>query len=259
MPRDVARERRMPPENTEPSSAGRSFVPGRERASRKGTRDVNRTAGIVLCGGKSSRMGLPKAWLPFGPERMLPRVLRLLHQVAQPLVVVAAAGQELPESPVDAILARDERPDRGPVEGICAGLRALGSQAAAAYITSCDVPLLVPALVERLVELLADYQVVVPVEDGFHHPLAAVYRSDVLPELERLRAADRMRPVFLFDHVRTRRVPVEELRDVDPRLQTLTNLNTPREYLAALREAGFEAPDDVLAQLRASGDSGDGK
>ena len=35
-----------------------------------------RTAGIVLCGGRSSRMGQPKAWLPFGDERMLARVVR---------------------------------------------------------------------------------------------------------------------------------------------------------------------------------------
>ena len=57
-------------------------------------------AGIVLCGGKSTRMGVPKATLPFGPETMLQRVVRLLGTVVSPIVVVAARGQELaPELP----------------------------------------------------------------------------------------------------------------------------------------------------------------
>ena len=41
--------------------------------------------GIVLCGGRSSRMGRPKAWLPFGDELMLPRVVRILREVVEPV------------------------------------------------------------------------------------------------------------------------------------------------------------------------------
>jgi CTP:molybdopterin cytidylyltransferase MocA len=51
-------------------------------------------AGIVLCGGKSTRMGTSKALLPFGPETMLQRVVRLLSDIVSPIVAVAAAGQE---------------------------------------------------------------------------------------------------------------------------------------------------------------------
>ncbi|MGZ6054814.1 MAG: molybdenum cofactor guanylyltransferase, partial [Isosphaeraceae bacterium] len=51
---------------------------------------------VILCGGESRRMGQPKAWLPFGPERMLQRVVRLVSTVTGPIVVVAAPGQELP-------------------------------------------------------------------------------------------------------------------------------------------------------------------
>ena len=215
-------------------------------------------AGIVLCGGESRRMGLPKATLPLGDELMLPRVLRLLGQVVDPLYAVAAPGQSLPDLPAGVRIARDEREGRGPLEAIHAGLEAIRAglegaadrQADAAYITSCDVPLLVPAFVERLLELLDTHRIVVPVERKFHHPLAAVYRTDILPELEQLRAADRMRPVFLFDRVDTLRVPVDELRDVDPDLLTLVNVNTPQDYLTVSRRAGFEPPADVLERLQ---------
>jgi molybdopterin-guanine dinucleotide biosynthesis protein A len=206
--------------------------------------------GIVLCGGKSSRMGLPKATLPFGPEMMLQRVLRLLGEVVHPLVVVAAPTQDLPDLPAGTIVARDQREGRGPLEGLLAGLMAMADQADAAFVTSCDVPLLKPEFVSRMIELLGDHQICVPTEEKFHHPLGAIYRVNVVSVIEELLSADQMRPVFLFDRVETRRVPVEQLREVDPQLSTLMNLNSPDDYLKALNQAGYEAQQSIVNQLQ---------
>ena len=222
-------------------------------------------------------MGLAKATLPFGPELMLPRVVRLLSSVVSPLVVVAAPSQDLPPLPAGVILARDEREGRGPLEGLLAGLTAIAPHAEAAYATSCDVPLLVPAFVRRMIERLSEcgpvvptghapqanvdsshmsdrdgrttFDIAVPIDGEFHHPLAAVYRTSVTKVIADLLAADQLRPAYLFDRVATCRVPVEELRAVDPRLDTLKNLNNPADYLAALAEAGFAADPAVLAAL----------
>jgi molybdopterin-guanine dinucleotide biosynthesis protein A len=197
------------------------------------------TGGIILCGGRSRRMGRSKVMLPFGPETMLQRVVRLLSQAVDLTVVVDAAGQELPELPSSIILAHDRHPDRGPLEGLAAGLRALGDRAPAAFLSACDVPLLVPALVGRMIELSADYDVALPHVGGFDQPLAAVYRSTVLPHVEDLLAADRLRPAYLFDRVPTRRVKADQLTDVDPELQSLANVNSPEDYRAILKLAGF--------------------
>ena len=206
--------------------------------------------GIILCGGQSSRMGYPKALLPFGPELMLPRVLRLLGQAVAPIVVVAAPDQDLPGLPPDITLVRDRRGGRGPLEGLSAGLAALAGRAEAAYATSCDVPLLVPAFVRRVVERLEGYDAAVPKTDGHYHPLAAAYRLSVLPHVEALLAADRLRPFFLYERVRTRELSSEDFADVDPALTSLVNLNRPADYLAALASAGFSPPpSEVLAAL----------
>ena len=197
--------------------------------------------GIVLCGGKSTRMGSSKAMLPFGPETMLQRVVRLLGEVVSPIVVVTAPDQSLPELPQSVIVTRDERESRGPLEGLRAGLKVLPDGIDAAYATSCDVPLLVPAFVRRMIELLTDHDIAVPESEGFPHPLAAVYRCAVLGHVESLLAADRLRPVFLFDAVKTRRVQPEELTDVDAELLTLRNLNHREDYLVALAKAGIAA------------------
>ena len=195
------------------------------------------TGGIVLCGGKSTRMGTPKATLPFGPETMLQRVVRLLGSVVAPIIVVAARQQALPELPDGVIVALDEREHRGPLEGLRAGLKALPNSVDSAYVTSCDVPLLVPGFVTRMIELLGDHDIAVMEIDGFPHPLSAVYRRATLPQVEALLERDRLRPVFLFDAVRTRRVRPEEMAAVDPQLRTLRNLNTRDDYRVALEEA----------------------
>src|SRR5262249_16790019 len=124
-------------------TAGRSVDTGCAGAPRH--EDLEMTVGaIVLCGGRSTRMGSPKALLPFGGETMRQRVVRLLGTVVAPVVVVAADHQPLPELPADVIVARDEQEARGPLEGLRAGLKALPVSVDAAYVTSCDVPLLVP-------------------------------------------------------------------------------------------------------------------
>jgi molybdopterin-guanine dinucleotide biosynthesis protein A len=197
-------------------------------------------------------MGMAKLTLPFGPERMLERIVRLLGAVCRPIVVVAASEQELPALPEGVVIARDRREGRGPLEGLWAGLAALPEEVEAAYATSCDVPLLVPGFVRRMFELLGDDSAAVPVSGGFLHPLSAVYRRGLLDLIDQLLAAERMRPAYLFDIVATRRVAERELTDVDPRLTTLKNLNRPADYLAALAEAGFAAPSELLAKLTAS-------
>jgi molybdenum cofactor guanylyltransferase len=204
---------------------------------------VTRVGGIVLCGGRSSRMGRPKAWLPFGGELMLPRVVRLLGEVVAPVVAVAAPGQDLPPLPPGVDVVRDPEPGRGPLQGLAAGLAALRGRADAAYLSSCDVPYLRPAFVRRMVELLGDHAACVPRVGGYLQPMAAVYRVEVAAVAERLLAEGRPRPAFLFDAVPTRFVSAEELADVDPSLQSLRNLNTPAEYEAALREAAGAADE----------------
>jgi molybdopterin-guanine dinucleotide biosynthesis protein A len=194
-------------------------------------------------------MGLAKATLPFGPELMLQRVVRLLGQVVSPVVVVAASGQALPRLPAGVILTRDEHEDRGPLEGLLAGLTAIAPSTEAAYVTSCDVPLLVPAFAQRMIERLGDCEIAVPVEGEFAHPLAGVYRTSVLSHVRELLAADKLRPAYLFDRVKTCRVPVEDLQAIDPQLATLQNLNRPEDYLAALAAAGLTPDPATLAAL----------
>ena len=195
---------------------------------------------VVLCGGESRRMGRPKAWLPFGPEVMLQRVVRLVGTVARPIVVVAAPGQDLPALPAGVSIVRDEISGRGPLQGLAAGFGALGDEVDLVYATGTDVPFLEPRWITHLAELIGDADLAIPSIGGYYHPLAALYRKRaVLPAIEDLLGQDRLRPLFLVEAVKTRVVLEHEMRAVDPELGTLRNLNHPEEYERALRDAGF--------------------
>jgi molybdopterin-guanine dinucleotide biosynthesis protein A len=195
-----------------------------------------RVGGIILCGGQSRRMGRPKAWLPFAGQTMLARVIDLLSEFVKPIIVVAAPEQQIPPIPDYLHVVRDEERGRGPLQGLAAGLAALEGQVDAAYVSSCDVPFLRPAFVQRMIQLLGDHDICVPHVAEQYHPLAAVYRIKVKDAAARLIAENRMRPFFLFEKVPTRVVEAHELADLDPRFESLRNLNTPEDYDTAVKE-----------------------
>lgn len=207
-------------------------------------------AAIILCGGRSERMGVSKADLPFGPETMLQRAVRIVSKVAGPVVVVAAPSQTLPELPSEVIVARDEFTGRGPLQGLQAGFTALKDIASIAFVTSCDAPFLKFELIEHVHQQLGDHDIACPIDGKLHHSLAAVYRTNILPHIEQLLANDRLRPFFLFEAVKTKRIPIESLRSADPALESFENLNHPEDYIAALSKAGFELLPAIAAKLK---------
>ena len=199
-------------------------------------------AGIVLAGGRSTRMGRAKAELEWHGSTLLHRICGLIARVVDgPVVVVRAPGQELPALPRGVEVSEDAREGRGPLEGLAAGLSALDGRAQAAYVSSTDVPLLHPGFVRAVLRAVAreNVDVALPVAQGFRHPLAAAYRTALLGDVEELIAAERMRPAFLFERCRVLELSEEDLladralAEADPALLSLLNVNDPSEYQRA--------------------------
>jgi molybdenum cofactor guanylyltransferase len=197
----------------------------------------NSRGAIVLAGGRSTRMGRDKASLPFGDGTLLSRVVGVLARVVPEIVVVARRDQRLPALPplpkgVVLRTAHDEVEGQGPLGGLVPGLVVLEGETA--YVSSCDVPFLSEAFVRRMFDLLGHHDVAMPEADGHFQPLASVVRRDaVRGPAAALLAEGRLRPVYLLERVAHVVVPAERLRDVDPELLSLANLNTPDAYEAA--------------------------
>jgi len=186
---------------------------------------------VVLAGGKSSRMGRPKALLLFDGEPLIVHIVRALKRMFSETVIVAAPDQELPDLP--ATLVRDEVAYQGPVGGIYYGLRAASGESC--FVTSCDVAFLNAPLISHLISQISNHDVVVPYWEERFQPLHAVYRRSVLPLLEGQLERGELRPVYLFDKVRTLKISADEIRRFDPEGLSFLNMNTPDDYDQALR------------------------
>ena len=167
---------------------------------------VEKTAGVVLAGGRSSRMGSPKAALDWHGSTLLRRTVSVVARaVTGPVLVVRAPGQPLPDLPPEVEVAADPREGLGPLQGIAVGLAALADRADAAFVCSTDLPFLHPAFIGAVLGALTpELDVALPVARGFPQPLAAAYRTSLAPVVASLVAADRLRPAFLFDQCRVR-------------------------------------------------------
>lgn len=189
-------------------------------------------------------MGRPKHLLPFGQETLLERVVQRVREVVFPVAVVAAANQELPPLPDDVLVARDEVEGLGPLAGLAAGLSFMKSHRPAAFVSSCDAPFLQAGFIRKMLSQLGDYDLAIPKEESYYHPLAAVYRCSLEQSIRGLIAEDRLRPFFLLEECSAKIVDVEELRSVDPELASLRNMNRPEDYDQALKDAGLKPPED---------------
>ncbi len=186
-------------------------------------------AGIVLAGGRSSRMGTPKAWLDWHGSTLLRRACGIVARgTGGPVVVVRAPGQELPELPDGVRVVEDAREGRGPLQGILAGLQAVDSDVA--FVASVDLPLLHPRFVAAVCRGADGADAAVPHIGGFRQPLAAAYRPALAPLVAELVEAGRMKPAFLFERCETRWL--EQL----PHPESVRNLNAREDYEAALGE-----------------------
>ncbi|HEV2255145.1 MAG TPA: molybdenum cofactor guanylyltransferase [Streptosporangiaceae bacterium] len=219
----------------------------------------------MLAGGRSSRMGTSKAALEWYGSTLLDRTVRIVARATSgPVVVVRACGQDLPELPDGTLVADDPRQGKGPVQGIAAGLAALTGRADVAFVSSTDMPFLHPAFIRRVLRVLAEHEgtdVALPVARGHRQPLAAAYRVSLAGTAERLVQEDRLQPAFLFDECRVETLDDAALKQdpmlaaLDPDLDSVLNVNTPEDYVAARARPAPEVTVQIFGTRTRDGDA----
>lgn len=199
-------------------------------------------AAIVLCGGRSARMGRDKATLVFGKETLLQRVCRLTAATAHPIVVVAASEQQLPNLTPDVLVIRDRFPDQGPMGGLLTGLLCLQEHQPEQWpdmliwACTCDAPFVNHAVIQYLQTQLTQSpksNTVTITHQGKQNPLAAVYRSQILHTAEALFASGERRALSLLEQSETLEIHSSELIGFDPELLFLKNINDQQQLSEA--------------------------
>jgi molybdenum cofactor guanylyltransferase len=216
-------------------------------------------AGVVLAGGRSSRMGTAKAALEWHGSTLLRHVTGVVGRAVEgPVIVVRAPGQALPGIDPRVLVCEDPAEGLGPMQGLAVGLSAAADHADHAFVCSTDLPFLHSAFVRavlRGLEPVADpagprTDVALPFVHGFRQPLCAGYRTDLAPLIEKLLADGRRKPAHLFEECTVRRLDEAtlladtRLAAADPGLDSVVNVNEPADYEAARRRP----PPEVVVE-----------
>lgn len=204
-----------------------------------------RIAGIVLCGGQSSRMGQPKHALQVGNATALERVISAVRSAVDFVIVVGSPDQDIPRLPGEARFVRDAAPHLGPLSGLLTGLEAVGQDADAVYLAGCDTPLLRSAFVRLItVALRAEDDAAAAFDGQFPQPLAAVYRTSIKDAAKTFFAQGERSLQALLKSLHVRLIPLADLRAVDPELDSLRGMNTAAEFEDLLHRA--TEPNEAL-------------
>ncbi len=194
---------------------------------------------IVLAGGASNRMGRDKASLPFGPETLLARVVRIARGEVDHVIVAARPGQATPDG-VDVVF--DDEQGKGPLAALVGALARVESPLT--LVLACDMPLLKPAVVQRLIASADGTEAVVPSVDGHWMMTCAVLRTAPAAAAATPLLASGARSLrALVGRLDTRAILEKDFRDVDPGMLSFVGCNTPAEYRRALILAGLRPED----------------
>jgi molybdopterin-guanine dinucleotide biosynthesis protein A len=188
---------------------------------------------IILAGGQSSRMGRPKAELPFGGVTMLDHIISEMMRVFDELVVAVAKPRLYAWETFLSRSLVDRKPGQGPVPALADALEEIRFDRA--FVCSCDVPLVNGDLARTLCEMLGDNDALIPHVEGKLQPLHAVYRKSCAKAFAQMHAAGGYRLQEIVKFAKVRIVPEEEIRALDPELRSFFNVNTPEDYQRALQ------------------------
>jgi len=234
---------------------------------------MNTSTGIVLAGGRSSRMGTAKAALEWHGSTLLRHVTGVVGRAVDgPIIVVRARGQELPDLDPRVVFCDDREEGRGPMQGLAAGLAAAAEHSETAFVCSTDLPFLHAAFVLAVLrgfepdaktrEFEGAPDVVLPFVHGYRQPMAAGYRTDLVPQINKLLEAGRLRPAHLFEECNVRQLDDADLLSdarlaaVDPDLDSVVNVNEPDDYRAARSRP---APEIVVERYGVLATGGGGR
>ncbi|MBW6485513.1 MAG: molybdenum cofactor guanylyltransferase [Syntrophobacterales bacterium] len=194
--------------------------------------------GVILAGGKSSRMGTNKAFLKIAEERLIDRNIRLLRNIFKDVLIVVSNPQEYLLK--EATIVTDIVPGKGALGGIYTGLFFAPDKYA--FVMACDMPFLNISFVEYMAEKAKGCDIVVPSPPDGLQPLCAVYSRACLPAIKNLLDKNRLQIKNFYPGHKVLEIPAATLSSFDPQGNMFTNLNTPEDFAAfaqsGLSEAG---------------------
>lgn len=190
-----------------------------------------KATGILLAGGKSSRMNKNKAFLELEGRPLVERSLAVLQTVFTEVLISSNKPELFVRYEVPVI--QDEILERGPLEGLYQGLKSATNEWV--FFVACDMPFLRGEVIRFLSTLISKHDVVVPRLQSGLHPLHAFYHRRCLSAIKNNLEASRLKIIDFYPTCSVRYVEETELQAFSGLSKVFSNVNTPEDWLAILK------------------------
>jgi len=183
---------------------------------------------ILLAGGKSKRMGINKAFLKIGDRTFIDIIYQKMNELFSEIIVVTDVPQKI--SHLKARITSDllRKGEKNALRGIHAGLSVAANPAC--FVIGCDMPFLSISLIKYMSQFALDYDVVVPLLEGYFQPLFAFYNTRTLSLIEQSLKEERYKISDLYPHFHLKEISEEIVKKHDPSLVSFTNINSPADF-----------------------------
>jgi molybdopterin-guanine dinucleotide biosynthesis protein A len=198
-------------------------------------------SGIILAGGRSSRLGRDKTLLTINNETLIKRTIRVLSEVADEIIIASnhTAKYNLP----GLIEVPDTFSGMGPMGGMHAGL--IAAKHTHAFVVSCDMPFFSSELAKFLVDRKDGYDVIVPQINKRWEPLCGVYSKKCVGYIEKCLSTNVKQVYQFYPYVKVLKVTEDEISGMGKVEDLFYNLNTPADYNAVMQKTGTAEPGIV--------------
>jgi molybdopterin-guanine dinucleotide biosynthesis protein A len=185
--------------------------------------------GVILAGGRSSRYGRNKALVEMNGIRLIERVISVIEPLFEHLIIITNTPRDY--GYLKLPMVEDVIKGLGPIGGVFTGLQTMSDKAG--FFVACDMPFLNSKLIYHMMDVMEDFDVVVPKVDWKIEALHAIYSKRCIPAIKELIDRQNYQIIKFFQSVRVRYLNKEEIRDFDPELKSFFNVNRPEELLNA--------------------------
>ncbi len=182
--------------------------------------------GIILAGGKNSRMGVNKAFLEMDGVRVIEKTLNIYRQIFNEIIIVTNDPLVYTEF-TDAAIIMDIYKGKGPLGGIYSGL--FYAKNSHAFVSACDIPFINKDFILYLIEQIDKYDIVVPkLPEGFQ-ALYAIYSRNCLFAIKRMIDADELKITGFYKEARLLSITEEKIKPFEKDGHLFFNMNTPED------------------------------
>ncbi len=176
--------------------------------------------GIILAGGKSSRMGTDKGFLKLNGKLFIENIIDVLSPFVSEIIIVSN------DSEYDVFNVKrtnDLIVDAGPLAGLFSGLKASTSEKN--IVLSCDIPLIHPEIIELIVAQIENDSEIIQIEsNGKTMPLIALYNKNCENKFEALLNKEERRLRFAVSQCKVKNIVLKKEQE-----NWVKNVNTPEQ------------------------------